>query len=647
MLSITLLQWRSNNARALHGTRHATNARTGVEAMIRRLAAFLTLCLALAAPAGAQTVMQGPAASTSFTASGGGTVAISPADRAGQTTNAADFGATLSTAMAPAQASAVAKGGGLVLIPANFASAYTYAFPDPSIVMEWNGPNINRVMTGLPGVATDSGKAFSGVLGTTRPSGNNRAGVSDFFFSQGSGANGANHGDFAHSFQLYKENYSCSTARQAATTCPTVALQGEDDTLYLSLFQGGPDAASDPNLKSAGGLATGGANCMDGTGFCLQTEFTTNILDKTTLAIISSIDIQTGGIDTRVGELSGYGVSYGATTGTQTGAIHVISSAGAAWGNVLDNAYQGATNYTMSDNGVMIFGASSSPTNEVVLTTTGSLAGRTQTGGLQVQDGNGLVKAKVNKDGSGGFSTGLVDTNTPAWTNGASYVDGQIAQNAGNIYRVANVVGGVAANAPVHGSGCVTGADTTTWCFVATAADATVIDFTGGAARIAAPLYIRSAQTTPVDVPIIAVAGSPNAVVTSPTGGIAIRTNGGPSQVGYINESGTLTGWNPIITASTSTSITATGTTLAGAVALTARWNVITTAAASTGVSLKGNTFTDEQVIINRGANTVNVYPPSASVQIDALGLGVAATIATNGKAGYYCVNTIQCYTVR
>ena len=88
---------------------------------------------------------------------------------------------------------------------------------------------------------------------------------------------------------------------------------------------------------------------------------------------------------------------------------------------------------------------------------------------------------------------------------------------------------------------------------------------------------------------------------------------------------------------------TATGSTLGTAYTVTTSTTVFTTVASGTGAVVTG-TLGTRYAIYNRGANTLNVYPPSTSAQIENLGNGVAATIVANGSAAVTCVTSTQCY---
>ena len=95
---------------------------------------------------------------------------------------------------------------------------------------------------------------------------------------------------------------------------------------------------------------------------------------------------------------------------------------------------------------------------------------------------------------------------------------------------------------------------------------------------------------------------------------------------------------------STATGLTAAGTTQPTALALTKTINVITTTAVSTGVMLPNGGIGAEYIIINRGANTLSIYPPGSGV-IDALAASAATTTATLTTKRFVQVTATQYYT--
>jgi hypothetical protein len=82
--------------------------------------------------------------------------------------------------------------------------------------------------------------------------------------------------------------------------------------------------------------------------------------------------------------------------------------------------------------------------------------------------------------------------------------------------------------------------------------------------------------------------------------------------------------------------LVATGTVIGDALALTGAINIVATTAANTGVllpNLKGPGAVI--VVVNNGASTLKVYPPSATGAINAGSAGAAVSIATT-KTGIF-----------
>lgn len=93
------------------------------------------------------------------------------------------------------------------------------------------------------------------------------------------------------------------------------------------------------------------------------------------------------------------------------------------------------------------------------------------------------------------------------------------------------------------------------------------------------------------------------------------------------------------------TGLTATGTNQGTALALTAETNDVTTVAANTGVVLAAYTATGvRQTVRNRGANPLNVYPPS-STAINALGNNTAFVLPAGSAMTFVWVSSTLCIT--
>ena len=94
----------------------------------------------------------------------------------------------------------------------------------------------------------------------------------------------------------------------------------------------------------------------------------------------------------------------------------------------------------------------------------------------------------------------------------------------------------------------------------------------------------------------------------------------------------------------TATGLTATGTTLANALVLTADYNQVSTTASGTGVVLPTAVVGRSVYIVNRGANTLNVYPATGAA-IDGLSANTAFVLPVNGALEFKATTTSQWYS--
>lgn len=91
--------------------------------------------------------------------------------------------------------------------------------------------------------------------------------------------------------------------------------------------------------------------------------------------------------------------------------------------------------------------------------------------------------------------------------------------------------------------------------------------------------------------------------------------------------------------------VSAAGSTQAGATALTVDYNVVTTVAASTGVRLPTATAGRRIVIVNKGANTLKIYPVTSSY-IDGEAINAAISVAANGSIELMASSSTQWYSI-
>lgn len=120
-------------------------------------------------------------------------------------------------------------------------------------------------------------------------------------------------------------------------------------------------------------------------------------------------------------------------------------------------------------------------------------------------------------------------------------------------------------------------------------------------------------------------------LVTSADAGLVPASGGGTSN--YLRADGT---WvTPTAALSTNAAVTA-GTNAQGQGVLTSDFNVITTAAANpSGVTLPAASAGRRVVIVNRGANTINIYP-AAGANINALAVNASIALPTATSMEFY-----------
>jgi hypothetical protein len=91
--------------------------------------------------------------------------------------------------------------------------------------------------------------------------------------------------------------------------------------------------------------------------------------------------------------------------------------------------------------------------------------------------------------------------------------------------------------------------------------------------------------------------------------------------------------------------VSAAGSTQADATALTVDYNVVTTVAASTGVKLPTGTAGRRIVIVNKGANTLKIYPVTSSY-IDGELINAAISVGVNGSIQLMASSSTQWYSI-
>ena len=129
-----------------------------------------------------------------------------------------------------------------------------------------------------------------------------------------------------------------------------------------------------------------------------------------------------------------------------------------------------------------------------------------------------------------------------------------------------------------------------------------------------------------------------------PTSPFVIPENGKLSGHGvdFINALYLRTGAGTGIVPKVSPALVAAGTSIANALLLAADWNYVATVSPGAGVQIMPLKPGNDLEVWNAGANTLNIYPPSALIRIDALGAGVPYVLAPGKLRAFQCWTTSQ-----
>jgi hypothetical protein len=129
-----------------------------------------------------------------------------------------------------------------------------------------------------------------------------------------------------------------------------------------------------------------------------------------------------------------------------------------------------------------------------------------------------------------------------------------------------------------------------------------------------------------------------------PTSAIVIPASGRLTEPGIdlINALYLRTGAGTGIVPQVSAALAAKGASIADALLLAADWNYIGTTPAGSGVLIMPLKPGNDVEIWNAGANNLNVYPPSAVIQIDALGAGSPYVLVPGKLRAFQCWTTNQ-----
>jgi hypothetical protein len=325
------------------------------------------------------------------------------------------------------------------------------------------------------------------------------------------------------------------------------------------------------------------------------------------------------------------GTSLADTGWTETATVTTIGTDPVVWAQFSGSgAYTAGTGLTLSG-------------NQFSLTTPVSLA-------------NGGTNASLTAVNGGiAYSTGTALALSAAGTSG------QVLTSAGAAAPTWTTLSGVAVTTISFGTTGLTPNSATSG---AVTVAGTLVPGNGGTGATAVPtngqLLIGNGTNYTV-----ATLGSGTGISTTPGAGtLTINNTGVTSNVATANQttvssatgavtiglSSTLIAPGSVqVTTSFQTSatntISAAGATQGTATALTTDYNVVTTVAASTGVVLPTGLAGRNIIIVNRGANTLNVYPAVGGT-IDSLATNSPTTLSPNQTLTIESITATQWYTV-
>jgi hypothetical protein len=181
----------------------------------------------------------------------------------------------------------------------------------------------------------------------------------------------------------------------------------------------------------------------------------------------------------------------------------------------------------------------------------------------------------------------------------------------------------------------------------------------GTAATTASTDYATSAQGTTADNALAASSYTAADVLTKvktvdgAASGLDADLLDGQQGSYYASVAGTETLTNKTLTTpalngavvDNNNAVSAAGSTQADATALTVDYNVVTTVGASAGVKLPTGTAGRRIVIVNKGANTLTIYP-ATSAYVDAGLINVGISVAANGSIELMASSSTQWYSI-
>ena len=456
------------------------------------------------------------------------------------------------------------------------------------------GGTINAATIGGTTPATG---AFSTVAATAHMTGTTyQANINVTAAAIGSGVNGPATAQTGLGVTISKDGWYNGT--------PAV---GEVDGLYVTTRQGGVGSDSS-------GILVDVQN--EGKGFLSATEFTSSIVDPVGAVLTRKIDTQSGILNFQSGDYIGQTLT--ASVGALSTALLIQSNAPSTWGTAIKVSRQGAQTFILSETGN--------------LTTAGKIVAANS-----FAAGSDAVNGSVEIGVSGTSGTPHLDFygNGAANTKMARIISdaaGQITFQSGNGGFFSVMPTTLYSTLPLYSTvnlgtgGPVTAASAS----ISGTATAATLQFNGASGPTIA---------TGTVVPL--------ATTTDGVTGHAAGTPAAGSE--YVNSTGAagarvyryFGAWVPDGSAGTIGTTGATGTNAATAAALSSAVVIVTSTPTGTGVILS----LADHLIVNRGAYSLAVYPPSGA-HVESLAANAPYTVAAGASARLISTSATQVYAI-
>ena len=244
--------------------------------------------------------------------------------------------AATNAAIANAESFLNSKGGGSLFFPGS-GWVFTYTTPPANVSREFDGVTTRVQMGGSAGIEAQN--AEFGVL--PGPHTDHQKHLRFIrALAKGSGAIGAQYGDYGLGLEIHKEFWSETQGTPVA---------GEIDGLTINYRNGGPKVGEPLGGISSGAAILANVGATDKSGATQVLEAVNSVFNPSGLAVTRQIGVQVNMLNTRDDDY--YGLVLLSNMGVQDAALSARAYNGSRWGRLIESSLGAITPYYMTDNG--------------------------------------------------------------------------------------------------------------------------------------------------------------------------------------------------------------------------------------------------------------------------------------------------------